>query len=70
MKLLAGIFGKLEDMAFWLDKDTFNLSSFVNAGGATIYTTLNQVQIFSAMKSIDFSEVTLDTHLIHSFIIA
>ena len=35
----------------------------------TKYTTRNQMQIFHVVKYIENFEVTLTTHLVHSFII-
>ena len=46
-----------------------NLGSHALTGGNK-YKTQNQVQIFCMIKYIEDFEVTLHTHLVHSFIIA
>ena len=57
----------IQNIVTQLDKSFLKLHFLINTWG-TEYKTRNQVQIFSTMKCIEISEVTLTIHIDHPFI--
>ena len=57
----------IQNIVTQLDKSFLKLNSFINTG-ATEYKARNQVQIFSTIKCIKISEITLTIQIDHRFI--